>query len=413
MLVALGLVAGLVGCSVDRHVELAPPGQSSAAFPDDTVTQLKSAVEFAMAATGSSGAVVGVWAPWSGSWVEGLGTQHPDGGGSVRADMQFRAGNITRAMTCDVLYQVAAEGKVGLSDPVSKWVSGTPEASSVTLQQLCDGTSGIGTFSRQLRPLWLVNPMRTWDPRELASYGLGQKRTGEPGVSYAGSDAGYVLLGLALERATQQSAQSLIRQYVTDPLDLPATELPPPSSADVGSTGSILHGQESLKGKDGYNCAEPLDITKLSASVGYTDAGVVSTISDLGRYAEALATGALMPKGTDRFGDPVAVSPKGPTWYTAAGGALQAGSLIGQFGSVPGYLTGVFSDPKSGLTVAVALNNSAASEAIGAYLAWQLAAIASKAPAASGETAPEAGRPWTAQQYHDAIAKAAVCPLPK
>jgi D-alanyl-D-alanine carboxypeptidase len=101
------------------------------------------------------------------------------------------------------------------------------------------------------------------------------------------------------------------------------------------------------------------------------------------------------------------------TLSNKAGGAVLAGSLIGQFGSVPGYLTGVFSDPKSGLTVAVALNNSAASEAIGAYLAWQLAAIASKAPAASGETAPEAGLPWTAQQYHDAIAKAAVCPLPK
>ena len=39
-----------------------------------------------------------------------------------------------------------------------------------------------------------------------------------------------------------------------------------------------------------------------------------------------------------------------------------------------------------------------------ASLAWELAAIASKAPAAAGETAPEAGLPWTAQQYHDAIA---------
>ncbi len=45
-----------------------------------------------------------------------------------------------------------------------------------------------------------------------------------------------------------------------------------------------------------------------------------------------------------------------------------------------------------------------------AYLAWELAAIASKAPAAPGRENPEAGLPWTAQQFHDQIAAAAICP---
>ena len=43
-----------------------------------------------------------------------------------------------------------------------------------------------------------------WDPRELASYGLGQPRATEPGAAYRDSDAGYLLLGLALERAIGQ-----------------------------------------------------------------------------------------------------------------------------------------------------------------------------------------------------------------
>ena len=179
-----------------------------------------------MAATGSSGAIVGVWAPWSGSWVEGIGTQRIGGGASIAADMQFRAGRITRAMTCDVLYAVAEQGKVSLDDSISTYVSGVPEASKVTLGQLCDGSSGIGSYAAQLLPLWLSNPTRTWDPRELASYGLGQERSTEPGAAYVDSDAGYVLLGLALERATGQSAASLIQQYVVDPLDLAGTYLP-------------------------------------------------------------------------------------------------------------------------------------------------------------------------------------------
>ena len=42
--------------------------------------------------------------------------------------------------------------------------------------------------------------------------------------------------------------------------------------------------------------------------------------------------------------------------------------------------------------------------------AWQLAAIASKAPAAAGQAAPEAGLPWTAESVVAEIDKAAVCP---
>ena len=79
---------------------------------------------------------------------------------------------------------------------------------------------------------------------------------------------------------------------------------------------------------------------------------------------------------------------------------------------MPGYLSAVFSDSATGLTVALVLNNSAAAPTVAASLAWELAAIASKAPAAAGEAPPEAGLPWTAQQNHDAIAAAAVCPLP-
>ncbi|GAA1955806.1 serine hydrolase domain-containing protein [Microbacterium deminutum] len=411
VLAALGMLLSLAGCAVERRVDVGPLAQSDAAFSDETVTQLKDAVDFAMAVSGSSGAVVGVWAPWSGSWVAGIGTQSP-GGAAVTADMQFRAGKITRAMTCDILFSVADEGTVRLDDNVSKYVPGVPEATGVTLQELCDGTSGIGSFSRQLRPLWLTNPTRVWDPRELASYGLGQRRAFKAGARYGDSDAGYVLLGLALERATGRSAQDLIAQYVTDPLNLTGTQLPAPSVATLVTTGPVLRGYQTLKGKDGYNCAKPLDITSLSASVGFTDAGVVSTIADLGRYGRALATGALLPKGTDRFAHPLAANASAPAWYTATGGTIQAGSLIGQFGAVPGYLSAVFSDRESGLTVALVLNNSAASGDVAGDLAWQLAAIASKTPAAAGQTAPEAGLPWTAGQYHDLIAKSAVCPLP-
>jgi D-alanyl-D-alanine carboxypeptidase len=396
----------LAGCSFGGEIEPDLPSQSDAALPDETVQRLTDAVTHAMGTTGSSGAIVGVWAPWSGVWVTGLGTQRPDGGGEVTADLAFRAGKVTRAMTCDVLFEVAAAGKVKLDDSVATYVSGVPDLAEVSLVELCDGTSGLGSFAGQLYSSWLSNPARDWEPRYLASFGLGQPRSGAPGAAYRDSDAGYVLLGLALERATDMTAADLIQTYVADPLGLDATTL-----GDLPEEG-VLKGGQSVNNAEGVlDCAAPLDLTAASTSSGFTDAGAITDIEDLGRYVQALASGALV-EDDDRFGAPVAVAPDGPSWYTADGGALIAGSLIGQYGKVPGYITAAFADPSTGLTVAVVLNNSAADAAVGEYLAWELAAIASKAPAAAGETVPEAGLPWTPEQYHDAIGAAAVCTPP-
>lgn len=414
---ALGLALTLTACGPSNQATIDLPAQVEQALPDETTQQLQDAVTSAMAASGASGAVVGVWAPWSGTWVTGLGTQSVGGTTAVEADAEFRAGRITRAMTCDLLYTVAAQGTVQLDDSVTKWVSGVPDLADVTLENLCDGTSGIGSYSSQLTGLWLGNPTRVWNPRELASYGLGQPRAGVPGEAWRDSDAGYVLLGLALERATGQSAATLLQEHVFEPLDLNSMDLPGARAAKptvrAGSTTPALNGYQSMPGEGGaLNCAEPLDLTTLSASVGYTDSGVVSDIDDLGRYAQALAAGTLMPEGSKRFENPLPAAEGAPSWFTTAGGAVQAGSLIGQYGSIPGYLTAAFADPNTGLTVAVVLNNSAIGADIAAYLAWELAAIASKAPAASGQTTPEAGLPWTAAQYHDLIAGRAICAPP-
>ncbi|MET0734996.1 MAG: serine hydrolase domain-containing protein [Microbacterium sp.] len=408
----VALVVALAGCSADTHVELDVPAQADGSFADATQTQLQDAVTHAMAAAGASGAIVGVWAPWSGSWVAGVGTQRMGGGGSVTADMEFRAAQVTRPMTCDVLYALAAEGRVRLGESISTYVSGLADLTDVSLEELCDGTSGIGSYSAQLQPLWTTNPTRVWDARELASYGLGQPRESAPGDAYRDSDAGYVLLGLALERATGRSAADLIADYVADPLDLTATRLPTTAAAEPDAVA--LKGHVSLPGPDGaLNCTEPLDITTLSASTGYTDSGVVSDVHDLHRYVQALATGSLVTgeAAEDRFADAKPAFAGAPSWYLATGGALLVGSMVGQFGAVPGYATAAFSDPTTGLTIVVVLNNSAAGS-LAAYLAWELAAISSKAPAASGETAPEAGLPWTAEQYHAAIAAGAVCAPP-
>lgn len=414
---ALAVTVVLAGCSASEAAPV-PVSTAKGALPQATQKQLRAAVNGAITAAGASGAVVGVWVPWSGTWVTGVGTTTLKGDTPVTADMTFRAGAITRPMMCDVLYGMAGKGVVHLDDSVSQYVGGVPNLSDVTLEQLCNGTSGIGEYAPRLQALELSNPDRQWNATELAGYGLGAvDGRVKPGVSYRNSDAGYLLLGLALERASGQSASQLLRTYVTGPLHLGDTVLPGAAAADPVVDGSTaLPGYYLTPAGTGgaYECAKPTDITHQSASFTFTAGGVVSDISDLGSYVHALADGAIT-SAKGRLDHALLLAPGAPSWLTTTGGVVNAGGMVGQFGAVAGYLTAAFSDTDSGLTVAVVLNNSTAGANLVFDLARELAAIASKAPATGGAQTVAVGLPWTAQQTRDAVQKAAVtcAPAPK
>ncbi len=394
------VAVALAACAPQASVSLDVPAQVAADLPADTQTQLQAAVDRAVAASGSTGAIVGVWAPWAGTWRTGAGSAKPS------ASESFKAGAVTRAMTCDVLYGLAADGTVKLGDSVTAYVPGLPGLDAVTLGELCDSTSGIPSYMPAVSGRLFANPERVWNPRELASYGVAASPGAQPGTSFADSDTGYVLLGIALEHASRRTAAQLLEKYVFAPAGMTASALPTDASVQ-------LAGKYSGNTADGaVACAEPTDMTDLSPSAGYTASGVTSDLDDLGRYAQALATGARSYDTDARFASVLPAAADAPSWFTAAGGAYQAGSLIGQYGSIPGYLTAAFADRNTGMTVVVVLNNSRASDTLVRSLAWQLAAIASKAPAASGQTAPEAGLPWTADDMGAQVTAAAVCPIP-
>ncbi len=406
----LAVTLALSGCAGGAVAapDFTPKPQAQGSLPSELTDQLKAAVEHAMAVSGSSGAIVGVWAPWSGSWTAGLGTVSATDKAPVKTDMSFRIGDVTRLMTCDVLYALADRGKVELDAKISDYVSGVPDLQDVTLLDLCNGTGGIGSSEPTALSAWLTNPDRVWEPKELASYGLGQNRT-PAHAAYRDSDAGYLLLGLALERVTGQTASQLIREYVTAPLSLSTTSLPGVTAAAPTPTPA-LHGSYLPQENGAYQCDKPADVTVASSSMGYTDSGVTSTIDDLGRYAQAEAAQALRTKDKPaRFGSPLAIADGAPSWYQTAGGARLVGPLIGQHGMTAGYLTAAYSDPKTGFTVAVVLNDSSAGPAMVGDLAFQLAAIASKAPPAKGQKSPEFGLPFVADAYAKAVDADAIC----
>ena len=383
--------------------------QPTSDLPAATVEVLDASLAEAMTLAAASGAVAGVWAPWSGRWVSAQGTTEPGGTEKMSTDMRFRVGDNTQPMTCDVLYALVAEGTVALDDEVSGFLPAIRGIDDITLGQLCHGTSGLGDFGKTLGPLFAGNPTRQWSTTELVSDGIANSRTGAPGAAYAHSDTNYALLGLAIERATGSNWKSLYEKYVFKRLGMTDSLFPDATTIEIAQP--FAPGWESLKAADGtFACDNPKDETLLSNSLAFTAGGVVSSLDDMSRYAQSFATGALLSeKDRKNAWQTVPRGGDAPAWQSFGPGGLQMGPMRGQAGYIPGHLSAMLSDPATGLTVVVMLNNSTAGSGFAQALAMKLAAIAAKAQPSGGEKLPVVGLPWSEEQMTERLAALAVC----
>jgi D-alanyl-D-alanine carboxypeptidase len=222
-----------------------------------------------------------------------------------------------------------------------------------------------------------------------------------------------VLLGMALQAATGMSWPDLYRHYVFDRLGMSQTSFPDSGQLSL-PTPHPLGYATSLTDAGALQCGTTLDETALSPSMTWTAGGVVSTISDLKTFVQAFATGSLVSaKSAQAQETGVPLGNGAPSWQTYGLGMLKIGPLRGNVGEIPGFISAMFTDPVSGLTVVVALNNSSAGAGFAQDLAQQLASIASKAPAKSGTKAIVA-LPWSEAQAVAAMKAAAPCrPAPK
>ena len=404
------LVAGLAGCSEPVQATVDFPEQASGELPAATVEQLDAALADGMALAAASGAIVGVWAPWSGAWTSAAGTVAP-GGAPMSADMQFRVGDNTKPMTCDVLFAVVEDGRMSLDDEVSKHLPGVVGVDGLTLGQLCQSTSGLGDYAAQLKPNFVSNPTRLWTPMELVSHGVSFPTTGAPGAKYAPSDTNYVLLGLALEAATQSSMATLYNDYVFQRLAMDETAFPGPNTVELSNP--FAPGWEVPRQPDGtLSCDTPADETKLSNSMVFSAGGVISTVGDLKTYVQALAAGSLHGDATRDVAWETVPIGDAPSWQGYGPGALQMGPMRGQAGYIPGHISAMLADPESGLTVVVMLNNSTAGKDFAQLLAMKIAAVAAKAAPAESRERPTTGLPWSEEQMSEQLIARAVCQPP-
>jgi CubicO group peptidase (beta-lactamase class C family) len=152
--------------------------------------------------------------------------------------MHFRNGAVAISYVAALLLKLVDERKLSLDDKLSKYLPEIPHADQVTLGQLAQMTSGYVDYvigNTKMNDALYADPFHPWTVHELLQYAVNQPLLYQPGANWNYAHTNYVLLGLALEKATGQEMSNLLSEKVLRPLGLTNTvnsltaEIPAPA----------------------------------------------------------------------------------------------------------------------------------------------------------------------------------------
>lgn len=218
-------------------------------------------------------------------------------------DNQFKIASITKTMTATVILQMQEEGKLKITDSVSKYLSDIKYArineihyfkkkaygNSLTIQQLLQHTSGLADIFTDAAFRFYVNlyfnKKQNWDPEKLMKryykYALNKDAHFAPDSGYYYSDVNYFLLGLIIEKVSGQKLAQQFRTRIFEPLKMTQTYFE-------------YYESPTGEGKTAHSYLGKRNITKtLNTSYDWAGGGVVSTTSDLAVFLKALFNGNL------------------------------------------------------------------------------------------------------------------------
>lgn len=215
------------------------------------------------------------------------GTAKRHGGTRIEADGLFQVGSITKSFIAAIVLQLEQEGKLNISDPIGKFLPNYPKWRRITVRQLLNHTSGIYNYT--LLPQFdhvttTRNNHKQWTPQEIVATVYHRKLYFQPAQGYHYSNTNYILLGMLIQKVTQQAVkQELNRRLLRhDPLDLAHSYYLP---------GAYPHAV-SVSLVNGY--FENQDVTDINMSWVGAAGALVSNSIDVVRWIKQLFTGHVL-----------------------------------------------------------------------------------------------------------------------
>ena len=365
LLIAVGMAG--TGCRSDSRsardaldADIAPALASWRAAPDP--------------ATGVPlpGTAVAVYSPaLHGTVTYTAGVTDLASGKPLVANDTFRLASVTKMFTAGLVMKLDQEGKLAISDPISKYVT-WPNGESITIEMLLSHTSGIPDQLAAAPPG--VDPNRDYSPRELLQFFADYGRPDfAPGTQFKYSNTGYRILGEIIETVAGISYAQAVKRLITDPLKLANTYLWGYQQGRAPVQGYNLTCTDGGRQVNREACiGKPSTATLVTSSLdwkeGWSAGSLVSDAHDVSVYTHALIAGDFLDAAhRARMQTP---NPLATSWVLANGGSSDqplksfglgleeyridgVGTAWGHNGEVDGFhnTSAYFVDAGFGLTV--------------------------------------------------------------
>lgn len=351
----------------------APPGPSSPAASNAPVPAfagpLRTTLTAQLGQLRTPGALVLVDAPGKGTWQAGLGVGNIVTNTPLTTDDHMRIGSITKTFTATVILQLVDEHRLGLDDPVAKYIPQVPNGAHITIRELLNMTSGIFNTTEDdgLNQSLDKEPRKVWTDAELFAVAFGHPPYFPPGTGFHYSNTNYDMLGAIATQLGGAPLPDLMRTRIFDKLGMTQTSLPPRDTVAIPDPHQRGYDfATNVQGNVAYQAvlahdvagaqitappgAKPMDTTDSSLSYSYASGAAISTLHDLQIWAKALGTGVLLSPATQRerlqFG----------AYKYGLGIDHNLDGFIGHNGAVPGFQSILGYEPTTGAIVIVLCN---------------------------------------------------------
>ncbi|MDR6506107.1 serine hydrolase [Arthrobacter oryzae] len=265
-------------------------------------------------------------------WTHAAGVRN-SAGEAARLTDPVHVGDITQPLVAVSVLKLAEEGRLSLDEPASTYL---PELDSLlhqpepyTVRRLLGHTSGMPDYYAALLASVaprqaLATRLSPTDKLALAAMLPWERRRAQ---TFSYSNSNYIALGLIVERLRGRPLADVLRADVGQPLGLDGTRM----TADGPVPEDMVHGYARIDG-------EAVDATYAAVHIGSAATGLVSTVSDLNAFFDALLDGRLVRR--ERVAEM-----QGPVHAEYGLGLFQwndrctNGFYYGYVGDVPGYGT--------------------------------------------------------------------------
>ncbi len=273
----------------------------------------------------------------------------------------YLVGESTEMFTAALVFKLFEDGKLALSDKMTKYIPELKEYDAVTIKDLLTHRSGIPDYfmSAALGNVYVAHT-RT----DIMKIIAGKTLMFTPGTTYNNSFSNYYLLGLIIERITSKPYGEALQQYILKPLDI----------KDAGFDFNGLASWDKAQGHTILSSTRMIPAFNTDSTIGYSAAGLFMSANGMYKWAKAMLGYKLLKKSSWQVMTNELGNNYGHGWESTDVFGKKA---IGHTGEIPGFISN-FYVIREDSTIIIILSNDFESET--GYIFDQLTAALYKQP---------------------------------